>query len=267
VTGLPDFFAPGVAAACVLTALRLGGLLLIAPVWSAKSVPMRLRTALLVLFAVLLLPAAQATASLDTLRITPATFLAESAIGFFIGLAGALVIAASEFAGELITTSIGLSGAAIFDPLNNTQGAVLQSFLQLVAMMLLLFTGGHLVMLDAVAHSFRVMPLGAPIDIGAGAHTLVTAARTIFATGVQFAAPVIAAVLLLNLALAVLGRAAPQLNIMGLAFPLQIGVGLVTFAGSLALVAHALGTWTPGFTQTLEDVTRSSRTTPTTGVR
>lgn len=256
--GLPDFFVPGVAAACVLTALRVGGLLLIAPAWSAKVVPMRLRTVLLVLFAVLLLPAARANSDLTALRITPATFLAETAVGFMIGMAGALVIAAAEFAGELATTTIGLSGAAIFDPVNNTQGAILQQFLQIMALIVVLIGGGHIIMLQAVAQSFVSMPLGAPLHIGDGFHAVVTAARSIFVTGVQFAAPVICAVLLLNLALAVLGRAAPQLNIMGVAFPLQIGVGLVTFAGSLALVVHAMSDWTPGFASTLETVARAT---------
>lgn len=256
--GFPDFFAPGVAAALVLTALRVGGLLLIAPAWSARSVPMRLRSAMLVVLAVLLLPAAQANSDLTTLRITPATFLAESAIGFAIGMAAALLIAAAEFAGELITVTIGLSGAAIFDPINNTQGAVLQQFMQLLALVLMLIGGGHIMMLQAVAQSFVAMPLGAPIDLGAGAHAIVAAASAIFSTGVQFAAPVIATVLLMNMALAVLGRAAPQLNIMTLAFPLQICIGLLTFAGSLAIVVHALSDWTPGFSATLEAFTRAA---------
>lgn len=256
--GFPDFFAPGVAAALVLTALRVGGLLLIAPAWSARSVPMRLRTAMLVVLAVLLLPAAQANSDLTTLRITPATFLAESAIGFAIGMAAALLIAAAEFAGELITVTIGLSGAAIFDPINNTQGAVLQQFMQLLALVIMLIGGGHIMMLQAVAHSFVAMPLGAPIDLGAGVHAVVSAAGALFSTGVQFAAPVIATVLLMNMALAVLGRAAPQLSVMTVAFPLQICIGLLTFAGSLALVVHALSDWTPGFSSTLEAFTRAA---------
>lgn len=222
---------------------------------------MRLRSVLLVLFAVLLLPAARANTDLTLLRITPATFLAETAVGFMIGMAGALVIAAAEFAGELATTTIGLSGAAIFDPINNTQGAILQQFMQIMALIVVLVGGGHIIMLQAVAQSFVSMPLGAPLHIGDGSRAIVVAARSIFVTGVQFAAPVIAAVLLLNLALAVLGRAAPQLNIMGVAFPLQIGVGLITFAGSLALVVHAMGDWTPGFVSTLETVARATHVT------
>jgi flagellar biosynthetic protein FliR len=63
----------------------------------------------------------------------------------------------------------------------------------------------------------------------------------------------------MNLALAILGRAAPQLNIMSVAFPLQIGMGLLTFAGSLAIVVHAISDWTPGFGSTLEAFARASR--------
>jgi flagellar biosynthetic protein FliR len=156
--GLPDFFAPGVATALVLTALRVGGLLLVAPAWSAKSVPMRLRTALLVIFSVMLLPSALETANRAQLAITPATFLTETAVGFALGFSAALVVAGAEFAGELATNTIGLSGAAIFDPVNNTQGALLASFMQLLTLTQLLIAGGHLLLLQAVArrlHSIR----------------------------------------------------------------------------------------------------------------
>ncbi|MEP6779132.1 MAG: flagellar biosynthetic protein FliR, partial [Gemmatimonadaceae bacterium] len=76
--------------------------------------------------------------------------------------------------------------------------------------------------------------------------------RSLFSSGMQFAAPVIAAVLVLNIALAVLGRAAPKLQVMSVAFPLQIGVGLLTLAGSMALIVQMMSNWTPGFGRTIE---------------
>ena len=243
----------------MLTALRVGGLLLVAPVWSAKTVPMRLRTALLVVFAVLLSSSGLATANVESLRITPATFLSESLVGFAIGIAAALVIAAAEMAGDLMTMSIGLSGAAIFDPVNNTQGALLGNFFQLLALVVLLIGGGHLVMLRALSDSFTAMPLGTPIDAGAGMHELVRAAKVIFSTGVQFAAPVIAAVLLTNIALAILGRVAPKIQIMTVAFPMQICIGLFALAGSLTLIVHAMSDWTPSFAGTLDSFARASQ--------
>lgn len=256
--GLPDFFAPGVAAGFVLTALRIGGLVLVAPVWSAQMVPMRLRSALIVIFAVMLSPTAIQGVNVTALRITPATFLGETAVGLVIGLAAAIVIGAAEAAGEQMTVSIGLSGAAIFDPINNTQGAILGPFMQMLALVVLLIGGGHLVMLSAIAGSFHAMPLGAPLDIGAGFGAVVPMVRSLFSTGFRFAAPVVAAVLVMNIALAVLGRAAPKLQVMSIAFPLQIGVGLLTLAGSLALIIRGLSEWTPGFTNTIEAFARAA---------
>ncbi len=257
--GLPDFFAPGVATAFLLTTLRVGGLLLTAPVWSAKTVPMKLRTALMVMFAVMIAPSANASTNVGTLQLTPATFLTETIIGLIIGLCASLTIAAAEFGGELITTTIGLSGAAILDPTNNTQGSVFSTLMQLLALAVLLISNGHIIMLQALAQSFHAMPLGAVPDMRAGMGAFVPTAKVIFTSGLQFAAPVIAAIFVTNLALAVLGRAAPQLQIMSVAFPLQIGVGLLTFAGSVALMIHVMSDWTTGFNGTLETFARAVR--------
>lgn len=250
--GFPDLFAPGMTAAVVLSALRVGGLLMVAPIWSAKPVPMRLRVALMVIFALLLTPASTTGVNLEALRITPATFLTESAIGLVIGLAAAVFIAGAEAAGEQMTISIGLSGAAIFDPTNNTQGSLLSQLMQMIALVVLLIAGGHLVMLRALSDTFRILPLGESLSLGGGFQAFVPTARAIFSSGIQFAAPVVAAVLVMNIALAVLGRAAPKLQVMSVAFPLQISVGLLTLAGSLALIVRTMSNWTPAFGSSIE---------------
>lgn len=261
--GFPDLLAPGVAAAFVLSALRIGGLILVAPVWSAQMVPMRLKAALIVIFALILSPSATAGVNLEALRITPATFLSETAIGMVIGLAAAIFVAGAEAAGEQMTVSIGLSGAAIFDPMNNTQGAIIGEFMKMLAVTVLLIAGGHLVMLRAVSDSFHVLPLGASINLGGGLGAFVPTARTIFSSGIQFAAPVVAAVLVMNIALAVLGRAAPKLQIMSIAFPLQIGVGLITLAGSLALIVRTMSDWTPAFGSSIDAFVHAANATAT----
>lgn len=246
-TGFPDLFAPGVASALVLVALRVGGLMLVAPMWSARTVPMRLRTAALVLFAVLLLPTALASAPVGGVAITPATFLGETLIGFAIGFAGAIVLAGAEAAGELLTVSMGLSGASIVNPTEGGQTLVLAQFLRLVALTLLLSAGGHLLMLEALADTFRVLPLGGTLAMGDGMRALAGTAITIFASAVQFAAPVLGAIMLTNVALGVLSRAAPQLNVFSVAFPLQIGIGLLVFALTLGVIASAFATWPTHF--------------------
>jgi flagellar biosynthetic protein FliR len=89
-----------------------------------------------------------------------------------------------------------------------------------------------------------VVPVGATLDVPRGLAELVATGSTLFVLGLRFAAPVIAAVLVTNAALAVLGRAAPQLNILSVAFPLQIAVGLMALFASLPLIASFFGGWT-----------------------
>jgi flagellar biosynthetic protein FliR len=85
--------------------------------------------------------------------------------------------------------------------------------------------------------------MGVPLDLSAGVATMIGWGSSLFVLGARFAAPVIAAVLLANVALAILGRAAPQLNILTVAFPIQIGLGLLVLAGSLPLIASFFTGW------------------------
>ncbi len=245
-----DLLAPGVPQALVLLACRVGGLVLIAPVFSSKSVPVKVRTGVLLLFTLLLAPAAVAAArvggpagALGELAVTPAAFLAESLVGFAIGFGAAVLVGAVETAGDLMSTTVGLSGAALLDPLNGASSNVLAQFAQLFAVTVLLAVGGHLVMLDALAESVRALPLGAPVDLAAGLAALVAGGATLFALGLKFAAPVVAAALIGNVALAVLTRVAPALNVFTVAFPIQIAIGLAAVTAALA----SLATWLTGW--------------------
>lgn len=237
-----DLFAPGSAPVLALFGARVGGLVLVAPVFSARTVPVTVRTGILVLLAVLLQPVAMTHVGAVP-ALTPAALLSETLIGFAIGMGAAIFVGAAEAAGELLAIQIGLSGAAIVDPLSQTQGPALGQFLNLYAIALLLALNAHLVMLDSLAASLRHVPVGSAIDLRAGAASLVSLGSTLFALGLRFAAPVVALVLIVNVALAVLSRAAPQLNILSLAFPVQIGLGLFAFAASLPVIALWFQGW------------------------
>ena len=247
-----DLFAPGVPQALVLLALRVGGMLLVAPVFSAKSVPVRVRTGVLLLLTLLLSAPAVAGArgSLAGLQVTPAAFAAESLVGFAVGFGAAVLVGAAETAGDLMSTAVGLSGASLLDPLSGASSTALAQFAQLFAVTVLLSAGGHLVMLDALAESVRAVPLGAAADVPAGLAALVAGGAALFALGVKFAAPVVAAAMIGNVALAVLTRVAPALNVFTVAFPLQIGLGL---AAAIAAFA-GLATWLAGWPAHLADV-------------
>ena len=240
-----DLFAAGVPQALVLLALRVAGLLLVAPAFSAKSVPVKVRTGILLLFTLLLSPAAVegARPGLAALQVTPAAFLAESLVGFAIGFGAALLVGAVETAGDLMSTTVGLSGASLLDPLNGASSTVLAQFAQMFAVTVLLSVGGHLVMLDALAESVWAIPLGTPVDAAAGLAALAGGGGTLFVLGLKFAAPVVAATMIGNVALAVLARVAPALNVFTVAFPLQIGLGLAAVLAALTATAAWFVGW------------------------
>ena len=253
-----DLFAPGTASVLALFGARVSGLLLVAPVFSARNVPPMVKAGLVVLFTALLAPVARTALEQGAApAVTPAGILAEALVGFAIGLGAALLVAAAEAAGELMAIQIGLSGAALLDPVNQHQVPALGSLMQLFALAVLLSLDLHLVMLDALAASARLVPVGAPVDAEGGLLALVKIGGTLFVLGLRFAAPVIAAVLVANVALAALSRAAPQLNILQLAFPIQIAIGLVTLLASLPLMAAVLGNWAGTFDDMVGGVLRT----------
>jgi flagellar biosynthetic protein FliR len=239
---VPDLLTSGGAATFILLAFRLTGLLLIAPVFSNKAVPMRLRTGILMLFSLVLVPVARAHAHTAPM-LTPLTFCSEMIIGFGLGLGAAMVIGAASAAGDLMSVQMGLAGASVLDPMTNIQVPVLGQLMTAFVTLLLLSSGGHLVMLDGLGASLEVLPIGSVPDLGAGMLTMAKLGGTLLSLGIFFSAPVMAATMLANVSLAILTRAAPQLQIITVAFPLQIVAGLFTLSAGLGLTAVWFTGW------------------------
>src|SRR5690606_11341793 len=163
--GAFDPTAPGALALIALLGARVGGLLLIAPALSGRPVPMMVRTALLVLLTMVLLPASAAAAAGGAVpRVTAATLLCETLIGMALGLGAAVFVGAAEAAGDLISVQMGLSAAAVLDPVTQQSTPTLASFTRLFATALLFAVGGHLAMIGALASSVDLLPVGGEID-------------------------------------------------------------------------------------------------------
>lgn len=250
-----DPFSKGAVETLALFGARVTGLVLITPTLSSTIVPRAIRVAIVIVLTVLLQPVALASAG-GVPRLTPASMLGELLVGFAIGLGAAIIISAAEAAGDVMAVQIGLSGAAIVDPLNVSQTEVLGVFARLFAITVLLTLDLHIVLLRALADSARAFPVGAPLSLVNGVGSAISLGGTVFALGARFAAPVIAAVLLTNVALAVLGRAAPQLNVLWVSFPVQIAVGLVALIAALPGIGRFLGGWTGVYDGMLDHLVR-----------
>lgn len=240
-TAAATIAVPELVTRAALLAARVGGLMLIAPMYGARVIPMPVRTALVLLVAVVMLPLSRVAGS--AVLLTPASVLGELLVGFVLGIGAALVVGAAETAGEYISLQVGLSGAALLDPLSHHQSSALGIFLQFASLTLLVSAGGHLLMLDALAASTERIPLGSALAVERGLAAVVADGGALFLLGLQLAAPVMAALLVSNVALAVLSRAAPQLNVLQIAFPVQILVGLVTLALVVPVLATRLLGW------------------------
>jgi len=217
---------------------RILGFIATAPLWSSTGIPRRTRLILGLAITVALAP------SLPTMPVAQPGSLSglwimvqQMLIGIGMGFAVKITFTAFDLAGEFISTQMGLGFATFYDPQNSSQTLVISEFINLLALLLFLSMNGHLLYLATLAQSFSVIPVSAP-PLGAGSWlNLAELGSKIFSAGLLLSLPVMAALMITNIALAVLTRAAPQLNLFALGFPLTLIGGFVALAISLNYLA------------------------------
>lgn len=235
-----EFLTPAGASVAALMSLRIGAVFWVAPVFSARVLPMPMKAGLAVLMTVLLWhpPAAG-----SLVQVTTVTVLSELLIGMTLGLGAGIFVAAAEASGDMVAVQMGLSGANVVDPMSQTQLPVIGQYFALFVTALILATGGHLAILGAMASSFHTLPVAAPIDFAGGIWAVVGLGGTLLWLGLRFAAPVIGALMISNAALGIMSRAVPQLNVLVISFPVQIAVGLFVLVGTIPLIALVFQDW------------------------
>jgi flagellar biosynthetic protein FliR len=147
-------------------------------------------------------------------------------IGAALGLTMQIVFTAIQAAGDFVGLGMGLGFATFFDQQANGSSAVLSSFMNMFAMLVFLVLDGHLQMLSALIATFQSLPISSDLLGAAGWRALAVWGGTIFSMGLLLALPVVAALLIVNLALGILNRAAPQIGVFQIGFPLTMLVGM-----------------------------------------
>lgn len=164
----------------------------------------------------------------------------EMLIGIAMGFAVRVVFGAVDLAGSMISLQMGLGFASSYDPLTAGQTGVIAEFLGLLALLVFLSINGHLMVIATLTHSFSVLPVGAA-ELAAGSWwKLAGSGAIIFSSGLLLALPILVSLLVTNLALAILSRAAPQLNLIAIGFPLTITLGFAALAFGLSYVSQPL---------------------------
>jgi len=244
--------------ALLFVTARITGLMLSAPLWSMSAMPRAVRAAVTVVLAILLLPAAPALALPEQPFELVVPLVLEVLVGVSIGMTAAVLVQGAAFAGEILGVQMGLSMGPAVMVLPDLPNSEMGHLFGLFATVIYLGLDGHLALLRGLSDSLRALPPGGAFDLATGATVTANLLGAMFATAVSVAAPVLATLLLVHLAMALLNRAVPQLNSLMNSFPITIGLGLLTLGVTLpvmtgalahgldqlpAMVDHTLGAW------------------------
>jgi len=207
--------------------MRIGAMFAAVPIFSSRSVPVRIRVLLAFFISWMLIPVIPAPPPVELISAQALVIsIHQVLIGVAMGFILQLVFAAFIIAGQSIAMAMGLGFASMIDPQNGMQVPVVSQIFLIMATLVFLSLNGHLVLIEVLANSFQNLPVGMLVPSRDGLWQLVTWGSNMFAGGMLIALPAVAALLLVNLAFGVTTRAAPQLNIFAVGFPVMIMVGL-----------------------------------------
>lgn len=199
-----------------------------APVFGSPEVPRKVRIGLSLAIAVVVQPfiSGHLTGTFGSLPVFLLLTLQQIIIGIIIGFSVRIVFAGVSFAGGLIGLEMGLGFATLIDPKNGVNVPTLSSFMGLLATLVFLAMNGHLLLIAAFARSFSVAPPSPGFSFSGGAWLeLAQWGGELFLLGVVMALPVVTVLVAVNIALGVLAKIAPQLNIFVVGFPVLLLIG------------------------------------------
>ncbi len=163
----------------------------------------------------------------------------ELTVGVFVGVLAQTLLSALHFAGTVVGVSSGLANAFVFDPVSESQGAMVTGFFNLVALVLIFVTGTHMLMLEAVAETFTLFPPGGVLPISDMADYLARTLARSFSIGLRLASPFLVFSIVFQTAMGVTARLMPQMNVFFVGLPMQILLAL----GLVMLILPTLMLW------------------------
>jgi flagellar biosynthesis protein FliR len=218
-----------------LLVVRPGMLVATAPVFGGLHVPVTVRIGLAVLLSVALAPVVPTPDAFGTpdLVMVVAT---EAVIGIALALGLRVLIAAAELAGHLAGFQLGLSYASIVDPQSGVRNNIIAALYGNLAVVTFLGINGHHQLIRGLAASYESLPIGAGSLGGAFAPLVSHLLGLVFVTGARLAAPVVTAVLIVEILMGLIARAAPSLNLMVIGTPMRLLVGMLALAAGIQVV-------------------------------
>lgn len=216
---------------------RIAGLLMTAPMIGTRTVPTTLRLILAVCVTMAVAPGLPPMPTIDPLSATGFMITIQQVmIGAVLGLVVRLILLVLEVGGEVIAQQMGLGFAAMVDPASGRQVPVISQFYVVLATLMFFSLNGHLVLIQVITESFHTLPIGTNGIDRTDAWGVITWGGWLLSSAVLIALPAIAAMMIVNLSFGVMTRAAPQLNIFAVGFPIMIIMGMFIIAMTLSSI-------------------------------
>ena len=227
--------------AVLLVTIRVSAWLVVAPPFNSRAIPTLVKVAVAVAIALPIGPRLVDQAPSPEVFPVLLAALIQVVVGLTLGFLAQLLFSAVQAAGELIDLASGFTLATLYDPLSNVSSSMFGRINQLIAVTLLFATNGHLFLLRGFMASYEVFPLH-PTSIGVLTQTVLAHVGTFFTSALQIAAPVVVVLFLAELALGLVSRAVPSLNVFAMSFPVKILLTLSLAAVAVGLLPGAVST-------------------------
>lgn len=226
-------------ASFILPLFRVAAVLMTMPIFGTTLLPARIRLYFAVAITVVIVPGLPPLPEVNPLSLSGLLLIAEQVIiGALFGMALQLFFQAFVIAGQIVAIQMGMAFASMVDPANGVNVAVVSQFLTMLVTLLFLSMNGHLVVFEVLTESFTTLPIGSGLLVN---HFWDMAGRLgwVLGAALLLVLPAITALLVVNIAFGVMTRAAPQLNIFSIGFPLTLVLGLGIFWVGLAdILSH-----------------------------
>jgi len=233
--------------------LRISGFMVVAPFWGHRAVTPKVKIPIALVFALGVGPtvAAFSPVAPTTLLEIGGWAIREIAVGSMIGFAYATLFWAIRMAGDMVGLQMGFAIVNVIDPTSTGQVSLIGEFKYIIALLILLVVDGHHLMIAALVDSYRLVPIGTAFFGNDAYQQLVRLTATMFVTAVKVGAPVMITLLLTDVALGIVARTVPQMNIFIVGFPLKIGIGFLIIAAVMPFLTQL-------FTRTLNEIQTST---------
>lgn len=233
--------------------IRVGVLLFLLPFFNSRVIPVLTKAGLALILTMILFPvsSSQIGSFPDTLWGISSLVMGELIIGMILGMLVQMFFEGIRIMGQLAGIETGFSIANVLDPQSGIQSSIMSNMAYLIALLLFLILNGHHVFLNAIRESFAIIQPGSVSLNRQIFNEIMKSSGDMFIIAVQISAPVIAAILFVQVAFGLITRLIPQMNIMVVAFPVQIVTGLFFFGVSLWVMLQFIERYVGGLNRQL----------------